>query len=67
MPRATRASRKAADAIKEKTKGKIETKELFKMKRFKEVPPKTNTNNRSKSFVKTEMKRNDNEHSIAVH
>jgi hypothetical protein len=52
MPRATRASKKAAEAIRCKSREKVEAKEIFKMKRFKDIAPRTNTNNRSKSLVK---------------
>ena len=39
----TKAVKKAAEAVKEKTKEKTEPKQLFKMKRFQEVAPRTDT------------------------
>lgn len=42
-PRQTKASKKSAEAVKEKTKQKTEPKALFKMEKFKKVDPRTNT------------------------
>lgn len=42
-PKETNATKKAAEAVKEKTKEKTEPKQLFKMKRFQEVAPRTDT------------------------
>lgn len=55
-PKPTKASKKAAEAVKEKKKEKTEPKQLFKMKRFQEVAPKTETHARKKSPAKAEPK-----------
>ena len=44
-PRHTKASKKAAEAAKEKVKEEKNPKQEFKMKRFKNVSPRTDTHN----------------------
>lgn len=55
-PRGTKASKKQAEAVKEKTKQKTEPKELFKMSRFKKVDPRTNTHLPTKKPNEAEKK-----------
>ena len=43
MPKQTQTSRKMAQTVREKKKEKAEPKELFKMKKFKNVPGRTET------------------------